>query len=204
VVSHFPLTPCTMVEKLALVSKITVMLDSQAIELVKENRELKDQLAWLMHGPNALNKALAENNTNSRNAICTCHNCLMARQFLSLSKDELMDTLADENEERVCILKKCLIPGRHCNRKGLSCEEHDNTRDDDDTPYLDEEFADTSDSHLVLLGRTGFWEVFYGKKIQLKGFHDSPEHKQLQELFDPLEDEDPSSSRTLRAVIIPC
>ncbi len=89
-----------------------------------------------------------------------------------MSKEELMETFADEDEERECILKKCLI--RHCNRLGLSCEEHDNTRDEDDTPYLDEEFADTRDSHLVLLDRTGFWEVFYGKKIQLKGFHNSP------------------------------
>jgi hypothetical protein len=43
-----------MVDKLALLSKI--MLDSQAIELTKENRELKDHLAWLMHGPDTLNR----------------------------------------------------------------------------------------------------------------------------------------------------
>jgi hypothetical protein len=119
-----------MVEKLTLVSKI--MLDRQAIKLVKENRELKDQLAWIIHCPDALNKALAENNTTGLNAICTCH---MALMFSSLSKDELMDTFSYEDEERKCILKKCLI--RRCNRLGLSCEEHDNIRNEDNTPYLE-------------------------------------------------------------------
>ncbi len=33
------------------------MLYHQAIELAKENRELKDHLAWLMHGADTLNKA---------------------------------------------------------------------------------------------------------------------------------------------------
>jgi hypothetical protein len=37
-----------------------------------EIAQLKDIIAWLKYGPNALNSALADYNTTGTDVICTC------------------------------------------------------------------------------------------------------------------------------------
>ena len=46
----------------------SAQLAANAAEIAR----LKDIIAWLKYGPNALNAALAENNTTGTDVICTC------------------------------------------------------------------------------------------------------------------------------------
>ena len=86
--------------------------NTEAAEIAR----LKDIIAWLKYGPNALNAALAENNTTGTDVICTCYQCLAGKRFTQMDLD-------DESEIRPCVLKKCLMI--QCARFGLDCLEYD-------------------------------------------------------------------------------
>ncbi len=69
--------------------------------------------------------------------------------------------------------EQCLL--HHCRRPGFACEDHNKCDgSDDEVPYLDEAFEPTRNSHIAMLERAEFWKVYYRKKIQLDGYHNSP------------------------------
>ena len=148
-----------------------------------EIARLKDIIAWLKYGPNALNAALAENNTTGTDVICTCYPCLTGKRFTQMDLELLNQAFGghkdDESEIRPCVLKKCLMI--QCARFGLDCLEYDVDR----SSY---EYRPSSlDCHIVIVNSFNEWEVEYGAKLQPHAFHTNPAMPGLTTLFDVLQ-----------------
>jgi hypothetical protein len=173
-------------------------LEQTIIELKKENGMLLDRNAWLEYGPDAFNFMLAENNTTGTDIICTCEGCLVNKRFTQLDLVGLNETFGHGDEERECVLKKCIRI--QCERLGLvwqDCKEMDvggsidseGTNDIIDTD-IKEEDPTTLDCHIVFVNGFHSWDVDYGKKFTMTGLHENPDLDKLKELFSTLSDGD--------------
>ena len=143
-----------------------------------EITQLKDIIAWLKYGPNALNAALAENNTTGTDVICTCYACLAGKRFTQMDLELLNQTFGghDESEIRPCVLKKCVMI--QCAKMGLDCLESDINRSSS------EYRAYGLDCHVVIVNSFNEWEVEYGAKLQPCAFYTNPAMPGLLTLFD--------------------
>ena len=148
----------------------------------EEIARLKDIIAWFKYGPNALNAALAENNTTGTDVICTCYPCLTGKRFTQMDLELLNQAFGgdDESEIRPCVLKKCLMI--QCARFGLDCLEYDVDRSS-----ADEYRPFSLDCHIVIVNSFNEWGVKYGAKLNRIGFRTNPAMPGLMTLFDVLQ-----------------
>jgi len=149
----------------------------------EEIARLKDIIAWLKYGPNALNAALAENNTTGTDVICTCYQCLAGKRFTQMDLELLNQAFGggdDVSEIRPCVLKKCLMI--QCARFGLDCLEYDVDRSS-----ADEYRPFSLDCHIVIVNSFNEWGVKYGAKLNRIGFRTNPVMPGLMTLFDVLQ-----------------
>ena len=167
----------------------TVSTDSAMIlDLQRENEILKDTVAWLQYGPDALNTALANNNTTGTDIICTCESCLVNKRFAQLDLELLNQTFGLPGTEvnTVCVLKKCLKI--QCQKLGLECQETKEPAEleCDNKDEDEEENPGLRDCHVVIINSWLDWEVVFGTKLVLSGFHTNPALDKLKELFSTL------------------
>jgi hypothetical protein len=66
-------------DRLASVSR--VLFDGRILELQKQIRQLKHELAVKTYGPREFNLALTDANSMGLVPVCTCEGCLLERRF---------------------------------------------------------------------------------------------------------------------------
>jgi hypothetical protein len=75
-------------DRLASVSR--VLFDGHILEMQKQMRDLKHQLAVKTYGPRELNLALADANSTGLVPVCTCKGCLLEQRFDSADLNEIV------------------------------------------------------------------------------------------------------------------
>ena len=160
------------------------------LDLQRENEILKDKVAWLQFGPDALNAALANNNTTGTDIICTCESCLVNKRFTQLDLELLNQTFGLPGTEvnNVCVLKKCLKI--QCQKLGLDCHETKEPVEGEHDEEDEEENPELHDCHIVIVNSWLDWEVVFGTKLVVQGFDRNPALIKLIELFTILNDGD--------------
>jgi hypothetical protein len=170
-----------MVERLSTVCK--VLFDQQLVELRKENEELKAKLAVLEYGDEALNRALADVNSNGLTEVCRCEGCFHQRRFEGLHLADVPERFPFPTDEG-CIIKRCLKAG--CESIGLVCTEFNEEDEDFDA---ENEEPDYEDCHLLLVREGGNpgWSVWYGRRLDTsRDFHLHPDLPKLKTLFEKI------------------
>jgi len=175
-----------MVERLSLVSKI--LFDQQLVELRKENEGLKAKLAILEYGDEALNRALADVNSNSLAEVCRCEGCFHQRRFEGLRREDVPARFPlPTGMDTACIIRTCLI--EECKRLDLVCvviRDHNDREDDNEEPEYE-------DCHLLLVMEEDCagWTVWYGRRLDpSRDFHLHPDLPKLKALFETLEEKE--------------
>jgi hypothetical protein len=171
------------VDRLAAVSGI--MYDQRIIDLNKENKELRCEVAIFRYGEAALNRGIMDVNDTGLTEVCNCAGCFLSKRFCIVEPEELsVRFTSSEVPNQVCVLQKCFI--WQCSQLGLVSEVVKETDDTDDS--ADEREASERDCHVVILDRGVVWEVFYGSRFSPIDFHLNPDLPSLKALFALLDD----------------
>jgi hypothetical protein len=163
-------------DRLASVSRM--LFDGRILEMQKEMRDLKHQLAVKTYGPRELNLALADANSTGLVPVCTCKGCLLEQRFDLADLNEIIHTFAgcDEPPNRECLLLRCFLMGLE--ELGLTWMQAP-ARFDNHYPDLDYHIVIETDEMCI-------WTAAFGRRFSCEHLQEHPDFPKLKDLFELL------------------